>query len=510
VAIILFLFAVSAAAATDAASVARLVHAKDAGAALVDALKSSDPLVRATAARVAGVRNVKAVLPLLRELVPNETDAGALREEIRTLALLGEHADVDIAIAAASKRPPAFDAVIADAVARRGGEDAIDLYMSRVRKLRDTRGFFTRALWGHENYFSTTAGWLLSSRVANGWEDFLAAMYAAGKAVPHARMMAAVENGSEEIRQESAWYLVRGYALNPSLMHEDLQRLLLAERTAESTDREDFARELLRRMLGKPPSNPQRWLQWLAMDEADARVPDDAAVLKYFTPDELALRESPAKKAKSAKRVQRATEVPRAAFALPGTLPAGLAEKIVGGRKCGWVGVASASVDNAGRVEMLDLDQVTATCREQLDTIVKLTYASNATVASAHTSSNILLARAAVAPLCLDEAGDDAGPLVRAGDPGVTAPVAKRRVPPVFPESVRRNVARGVAVEVIVEAVISRTGCVRSVSLAGQSRYPELNGAVVLAASQWTFEPAKVNGKPVDSIFTLPVSFTLH
>jgi hypothetical protein len=64
-------------------SVANLVQQKDESALaapLTEALRSTTPLVRATAARVIAVRGVSPLLPLLREIVVAETDATAARE----------------------------------------------------------------------------------------------------------------------------------------------------------------------------------------------------------------------------------------------------------------------------------------------------------------------------------------------------------------------------------------------------------------------------------------------
>src|SRR5688500_5455375 len=97
-AIILFLFAVRAAAAPeDAADVALLVNETDAVTVervLTGALASPDALVRATAARVAGVRDIKALAPVLRDVLARETDFSAAREQIRAVILLGDETDV--------------------------------------------------------------------------------------------------------------------------------------------------------------------------------------------------------------------------------------------------------------------------------------------------------------------------------------------------------------------------------------------------------------------------------
>jgi TonB family protein len=68
----------------------------------------------------------------------------------------------------------------------------------------------------------------------------------------------------------------------------------------------------------------------------------------------------------------------------------------------------------------------------------------------------------------------------------------------------------GYNVLVIVESVISTNGCVRSIRLLEQSPYPDINGAAVMALSQWKFRPGYLDNKPVDVIFNLTVNFKAH
>jgi hypothetical protein len=104
------------------ASVAALVQAEDAAlsAPLTEALRSPEPLVRATAARVIAIRNLTPLLPLVREVVATERDATAAREAIRALAILGAQDDVDFAIATASRWPQGIDDAVAVSIGRRG------------------------------------------------------------------------------------------------------------------------------------------------------------------------------------------------------------------------------------------------------------------------------------------------------------------------------------------------------------------------------------------------------
>jgi protein TonB len=110
--------------------------------------------------------------------------------------------------------------------------------------------------------------------------------------------------------------------------------------------------------------------------------------------------------------------------------------------------------------------------------------------------------------MCLDEAAPEstATSTFRAGG-AVQAPKVIKRVEPQFPQSARLKMGGGYNVIVITECVISRDGCVRSLRVLSQSPYPELNGAALMALSQWKFRPGYLDGKPVDVIFNMTINF---
>ncbi len=59
-----------------------------------------------------------------------------------------------------------------------------------------------------------------------------------------------------------------------------------------------------------------------------------------------------------------------------------------------------------------------------------------------------------------------------------------------------------------MEAAISDTGIVENVRLV-KSCAPDLDTAAMDAVRRWTFEPAKMDGKPVAVLFNLTVNFKL-
>src|SRR6185503_17385102 len=149
--------------------------------------------------------------------------------------------------------PASMDDAAADAVARRGlSAETLDLYFSKLAKSRMTsaRAFFRQATWGHPEALPLASSRLIAAADVKGWAGLLAVLKDSGK-VPAGELMAvSLGSPSEDLRTESVWYLVRGYALDPARIPEPVKAAVAEPRSERSTDREDFGRELLRRMLG--------------------------------------------------------------------------------------------------------------------------------------------------------------------------------------------------------------------------------------------------------------------
>jgi protein TonB len=98
---------------------------------------------------------------------------------------------------------------------------------------------------------------------------------------------------------------------------------------------------------------------------------------------------------------------------------------------------------------------------------------------------------------------ESVGPLRVGGD--VKAPALISRVEPKYTEAARRDKISGI---VILEIVIDSTGQVREARVL--KPLPDgLSEAAVDAVKQWTFRPGTLNGRPVDVIFNITVSFSL-
>lgn len=511
----------AALAAKSAAQLALLVDSTDADAVAAQAgagIEAPEPLVRATAARVAAVRGITAALPALRSRLASETDPDAAREEVRALILLGEPADVDLAIAATRKLPPGIDDVIARAVARRG--DAIDLYLAKLRAMpfRPDADFFTQVLWQRGMLAVAAGSRLLGSGDASGWSALLDSLRKSNVAMDANVLGAALNVSSEAMRVETVWYLVHGYAFDPARIPLRVREVLAAP-AEEASLREQFGRELLRRMLGGERKDDPRWLQWLQSEEADALIRSETTLFDFFTDQELAARKNHCDIAKNDCLVparRGGTKIPSIpvappSFEVPDVLPPGLADAVVGEARCGgtWIGTASAAADASGRVRDVSIQRLTMSpaCEHALAALMKLSLATPAAV-SAPPETHVVLVRAARDTACLDEGPLDTGSSVtRSVGGSVKAPVIKRRVEPHFPAEARRSMGTNRYVMVTLEAVLSKSGCIRSMKVVEQSPYPDLNTAALVAFSQWRFEPGRMDGVPVDVRFNLTIRF---
>jgi TonB family protein len=521
----LLVFLAIASSAPKPIDVARLVLQKD-SAAIVDplrtALQSDDALSRATAARIVAVRDVKQLVHDVRVALDRESDPAAAREQLRALALLGDPADIDDAIAKTAKWPASLDNDLAIAIARRGGIEAVDLYFSKLSGLRSISrdAFFRVALWGRPQATTFAASRLIGARDEPGWNSFLRVLEESSVAVNPGVVAAALNSGSEPIRVNTVWYVVRAYAPDPSKLPQVIGDAIAADTDVKST-REEFGRELVRRMSGLEKRDSDRFNDWLQSPEADpllGHVGD--AVYALLTDREYATRHNrcgmmpagcamPAKRPAN-KRSIAPTDVRPAAFQLPGELPAGLADRVV---RCqtSWLGLLSVTVDTAGRVQSVEPrpNMSFGACVKDIETILRLSYATNTSVLSPLSMPDVIVSHAQGDTLCLDEdppSNETAAALTRVGGK-VMAPVKIHSVDPIFPPRARESMPVGASSIVMLEAVITKKGCVRSVRPIAQSPYPELNSAAIFAMSQWKFSPGRLDGKPVDVLYNLTVNF---
>jgi hypothetical protein len=521
-----------ACAATTPAAVAKLVLAPDAAALaehLTAVLSDPQPLVRATAARIAAVRDLKPLAASLREAIARETDSSAAREEICALALIGSDDDVAFAAAASAKLPSSVDEAMAVAIGRRGGLNALSVYETKLRPraLGNLDQFFRAALWRHDDLVSAVASRLVESGDTRAWTALLSVLRESEEKLPPALLSTSLA-GPEALRYQTLAWLVHSYASDPKAIPESLRATATESRGDAGSNREEFARTLLSRMLGAERKDDARLLAWVQTTESDELLGDNDSgiVLQYLTDAEYAARYGRCRKQSAncplpEKRVRDpfpsermpSQAVARPAFNLPDVLPAGLVHGIMSESRCRnqWLGVLNVTVDGAGRVQSAPLDiDLRGGCRDALGEILHLSFASTNSVSSPLTAP-ILVVKAHDDEPCLDWQAPEkvnAARVVRMSS-DVTPPVVTKRVQARFPEAARYEMIGGQESVMLLEAVVSAGGCIRSLRFLTQSPLPTLNGAAAVALSQWKFVPGTVGGQPVDVIFDIAFSFHL-
>jgi len=91
-------------------------------------------------------------------------------------------------------------------------------------------------------------------------------------------------------------------------------------------------------------------------------------------------------------------------------------------------------------------------------------------------------------------------------DPGVKAPVVVREVKPQYTDDAKKRQVQG---SVELEEVITSDGTVRDDVRVVKSLDPDLDAQAVTAAKQWQFKPGTKDGKPVNVVVRIEMTFTL-
>src|SRR5205814_8492708 len=236
---------------------------------------------------------------------------------------------------------------------------------------------------------------------------------------------------------------------------------------------DSFGRERLARALGRQAHEREEWTLFVATKEARHKL---YPVSRFLTRAERTAADYPpeVKVHETIKKYE--PPLPPAPFDVVSGLAAGLAEGVLAATGCRgeWIGVAGVAVDHAGRVRQLNLSQVGATkpCLRALDVLMRSSLARHVTISSPLTANNILLVHAASADLCIDEPSvTGATEAAFRPEAVITPPKKISSVEPVYPESSRLARVTGI---VIIESIISPTGCLHSLKIL-KPLTPELN-----------------------------------
>jgi TonB family protein len=494
--------------AATPASLARLAASRgDVAAPLTEGLRSGDALARATAARVIAVRGEKGLVSALRTALATETSLDAAREEIRALVLSGDDDDVDFAAQAAAKFPPRMDGVLADAIARLGnrGLALYPKYVKPLRRIGDESNFFRVALWQSTEDATPLAVKLLEEGDERGWCELVAGAGDSGLIGP-AAFANALGVSTANIRLATAHCLLRRYARNRGHFPADLRETVTAALPENASPDEAFARELLRRAAGGETHE----------NDVAALLRENCSFRTLYTSRELeAAHCDPDDYAPADPRV--AAPVMPAQIALSGYLPPGLSQALVREANCreAAVGLASVTVDRAGRVQRLEASHVAtpARCLQAIATMIGLSFFDPESVTSAPAEEQLVILKAPKEAPCYDAISLASDAVARPRRPGdaATAPTVARRIEPLISNDLRQSLQPDDPREfyIVVDSVVAPAGCIRSVQLVKQSPIGAINASALAALSQWRFRPAMEDGVPVPAEYNLTIRFRM-
>jgi TonB family protein len=488
--------------------VARLAASTgDVVAPLTEGLRSSDALSRATAARVIAVRGEKALVPALRQALSTETSLDAAREEIRALVLAGGDDDVDFAAQAAAKFPPRMDGVLADAIARLGnrGLALYPKYVKPLRRIGDESNFFRVALWQSKEDATPLAVKLLEEGDERGWCELVGGAGDSGLIGP-AAFATALGASTANIRLETAHCLLRRYARDRGHFPASLHETVAAALPENASPSETFTRELLRRVAG---GNVHE-------NDVAPLLRDNCAYRALYTARELAAAQCDPDDHAPADLRASAPVMP-AQVGISGYLPPGLSQALVREANCheAAVGLASVTVDRAGRVQRLEASHVATPqrCLQAIATMVGLSFFDPESITSAPTEEQLVILKAPKEAPCYDAislASDGVARPRRSGD-SATAPTVARRIDPLISNDLRQSLERDDAREfyIVVDSVVTPAGCIRGVQLVKQSPIGAINASALAALSQWRFHPAMEDGVAVPAEYNLTIRFRM-
>lgn len=487
-----------------------------------------DPRVRAAAARAANIGGAAALAPELARSLAGEADPDAATEELLAVSALGGPSQ-DAAIEAAARR-------LGGAVA---GAYVTLLCRTRGIELVERLGSLPEGTWskaravamltrGEAAGLNRAALLALRNDDDETWAAVLDLARERGRALDRGFLASALASPKPAIRAQAVWHVIGEQLQEPPTALTGPMEAALATALDAADVELAFALEVLARVRGRKPVDSAAWAAWVADHDVpvysgilkrpallDLLTPAESAALSVRltgTPDGLAkerkemrlVRLPPAPPVDTAPRVEVRTLEP---------LPDGLLADLLRVAGCAPPGrkmlAAEIAYDASGRprsVRVGDSD-ISGPCLEAGRAALALGFAPGPDRPAAATQAVFLVFDKEWIACGSNSAAATAKRAPgRVGKAGViTEPRKTRNVPPVYPESAKRSHLEGV---VLLEAVISPSGCIRSVRHLGGPGL--LAVAALQAVSGWSYTPTLVDGEPVPVVMTVTVNFRLR
>jgi TonB family protein len=482
-----------------------------------DGLNDAKPENRAAAARMIFLAKARTLAPDVENALAQETDVAAADEEAQALLSLQGAAAVEPVLAASGRLPSMSAPAL---LGRAMGPGALSLFPDRLRVSGDApvnwEDFFRRTTRAGTEGFSVATAKALRAG-ASPWWGLLRMAREARVDVDSLVLLEAARSAVPAVRAATCWHLAivasGGKRPDPELQAAALAPLASPiEESAPENDplRATVACEVLGRVVGRekqdlsgPLSRGGGWDPFAY--EALRRGLDTHLTKAERKP--LGLDPEPAVFSKDSWRARAQAERQSAIRTVSGH-PPGFVRDVISLTGCelktgeGWY-AADVRRDPQGRpvsVQSSPSQSLAGPCAEA----GQLLLATD--VGEPGVASEVLLAMLEPDPIaCLTEPDPPRRPEGTVGT-RILAPKKVRNVAPIYPEVARQSRRQGV---VVLEAVISPTGCIRRLELVQWTDTGPLNAAAIRAVSQWRYTPTLLNGRPVPVIMTITVNFRL-
>ena len=476
------------------------------------ALSHAEPGVRVVAARLVAVGGLVALRPALLAAFESETNEAVAAEQVRAIVMLGVSSALEPVDAYLSRTPvpPAvvvyglelarhapdqFVARLPQLVRALGPERAISL-SSAVRLLTRQHPSRSGAVW---------RAWLQSSP-GRGWSAALSDYEVPGEEI----LLEALASTSAVVREATVWHIVRWVRRELTVSPAVLDAALNGP--ADGSDWEMFGRELLARHVRSV--TPEDWSSLVAVQSSSKR--EDLQGIDgsdLLTPEEQGAIDSVI----GERQPGPGPIVPELPPLLrtPEVLWPGFFESLIKETRCrpgAWnVGLVRVTYVADGRPSALAIDPVdlSESCTQFAMALGQVALIDPATPVPSGGVQWLLVPSAREFISCVDAARPERGLPAPPPDPETESeigdPKKSRHVAPTYPRDALR---RRVVGAVVLEAQISREGCIQS---AHTLRHVDLHLAVAAmrAVLQWHYRPAQQEGRPVDVLMTATVNFVL-
>jgi len=481
------------------------------GDTLREALLDSDPRVRLVAARVIGSTGRAGLSTPMISALARERDPATGAELVRDLLYVGKTAAIDIVTPQVRRLGEAAVLAYAEWLARVEPDRFVaalpELLASSGKGSVQLADLVSIAARSRDKAEAVRRAWMALTP-ERGWTAFLDASYLPPTEIEAAAGVfnEALRSPRPAVREETVWFVIAALSNERRVPAAVLDAALPGDYPGQSRW-EAFGRDLIaRRRRNSKPVDASELLKAEGGDHHNRVYA--LRGLRELTGGE---------RAEVTARIGEGGHTPdsRTFSAATRTMPVlvpGLISSTLDRAGCDPKTAAAAGLTELtyradGRVSKMAFDPggLTASCQTALTTLARLVVAD---VKDGSTESQMVILPMSPAFLACSTEPDvpQPDPPATTGESGpIKTPRKLRDVKPVYPEEAISKRIQGV---VLIDAIISPTGCMRSGRVV-RSIAP-LDVPALVAVMQWAYTPTLLNGQPVPVLMTVTVTFTLQ